>query len=77
MSSYKPGEYVKVEVKDETTKENEWMWMLVDSSDDDQRLVFGKLDNEPIVHRNMRLRMELVASYDNIRDHRTADSFRQ
>jgi uncharacterized protein YegJ (DUF2314 family) len=48
----------------------------VDDSDDERRLVFGKLDNEPIVHTNMRLGMELAVSYDNIRDHRTASSFK-
>ena len=36
-----------------------------------------KLDNEPIVNRDMRLGMALAVSYDNIRDHRTASSFKQ
>jgi uncharacterized protein YegJ (DUF2314 family) len=68
---------VKVEVLDESTKESEWMWVQVEGSDDERRLVFGKLDNEPVVHRNMHLGMELAVSYDNIRDHRTASSFKQ
>lgn len=50
MDKYKQGDYVKVEVRDDVTKESEWLWILVERSDDEQRLVFGKLDNEPIVH---------------------------
>lgn len=76
MGRYKAGEYVKVEVRDETSGENEWLWVLVDDSDDEKRLVFGKLDNEPIVHTDMRLGMELAVSYDNVREHRTARSFK-
>ena len=76
MGRYKAGEYVKVEVRDEASGESEWLWVLVDDSDDERRLVFGKLDNEPIVHTNMLLGMELAVSYDNIRDHRTATSFK-
>jgi hypothetical protein len=77
MGRYKRGDFVKVEVRDEASGENEWLWVLVDNSDDERRLVFGKLDNEPIVHTKMRLGMELAVSYDNIRDHRTAASFKQ
>jgi uncharacterized protein YegJ (DUF2314 family) len=77
MGMYRQGDFVKVEIRDETSGENEWLWVLVDDSDDEKRLVFGKLDNEPIVHTNMRLGMELAVSYDNVRDHRTASSFKQ
>jgi hypothetical protein len=77
MGKYKRGDYVKIEVRDDATKESEWMWLLVDHSDDDQRLVFGKLDNEPVVHINMRLGMELAVSYDNIREHMEESSFGQ
>jgi hypothetical protein len=41
------GDHVKIEVKDRTG-ESEWLWLLVDRSDDERRLVFGKLDNQPI-----------------------------
>jgi uncharacterized protein YegJ (DUF2314 family) len=74
---YKHGDFVKVEIRDEASGESEWLWVLVDDSDDERRLVFGKLDNEPIVLTDMRLGMELAVSYDNIRDHRTASSFKQ
>ena len=75
MGKYKRGDFVKIEVRDEGSGPSEWLWLLVDHSDDEQRLVFGKLDNEPIVGTDMRLGQELAVSYDNIRDHRTAESF--
>jgi uncharacterized protein YegJ (DUF2314 family) len=75
MGKYAKGDYVKVEIREQTSGESEWMWVLVDHSDDEGRLLFGKLDNEPIVNQDMRLGMELAVSYDNIRDHRTASSF--
>lgn len=77
MDKYKRGDFVKIEVRDEGSGPSEWLWLLVDHSDDEQRLVFGKLDNEPIVGTDMRLGQELAVSYDNIRDHRTAESFKQ
>ena len=55
MGTYKRGDYVKIEVENEATKESEWMWFIVDDSDDERRLVFGKLDNEPIINTDMRL----------------------
>jgi len=77
MGQYRQGDFVKVEIRDESSGESEWLWVLVDDSDDEKRMVFGRLDNEPIVHTNMRLGMELAVSYENIRDHRTATSFKQ
>jgi len=77
MGLYKRADFVKVEIRDEASGEAEWLWVLVDESDDERRLVFGKLDNEPIVNTDMRLGMELAVSYDNVRDHRTANSFKQ
>ena len=77
MGKYKRGDFVKIEVRDEGSGPSEWLWLLVDHSDDEQRLVFGKLDNEPIVNTDMRVGMELAISYDNIREHMTASSFGQ
>lgn len=70
MGRYSKGEHVKIEVLDEQSGEREWMWLLVERSDDDARLVFGTLDSEPIAVTDMRLGQELAVSYDNIRDHR-------
>jgi uncharacterized protein YegJ (DUF2314 family) len=69
MGIYKPGDHVKIEVKDEQFGIGEWMWLLVEDSDDDRRLVFGQLDNEPVNNPDMRLGQQLAVSYDKIRDH--------
>ena len=70
MGRYSKGEHVKIEVVNERSGEREWMWLLVDRSDDNARLVFGTLDSEPIAITDMRLGQELAVSYDNVRDHR-------
>lgn len=73
MGRYNKGEHVKIEVVNDQSGEREWLWLLVDHSDDDQKVVFGKLDSEPVAITDMRLGQELAVSYDNIRDHRTFD----
>jgi hypothetical protein len=45
---YERGDYVKVEFPDETTGIGEWMWVRVTDCDDEKKLVFGMLDNEPV-----------------------------
>lgn len=77
IGKYKRGDFVKIEVRDEGSGPSEWLWLLVDRSDDEQRVVFGKLDNEPIIAIDMRLGMELAVSYDNIREHKTDSAFGQ
>jgi hypothetical protein len=42
------GGHGKVESPDDATGIEEWMWMIVDHTDDKTRLVFGTLDNEPV-----------------------------
>jgi uncharacterized protein YegJ (DUF2314 family) len=63
-----PGDHVKVEFKDERSGESEWMWVKIDHCDDAHRLIFGRLDNQPVVHANLRIGQELAISYDLIRD---------
>lgn len=53
------------------------MWVKVESSDDGSRIVFGRLDNEPIASMDVRLGMQLAVSYDNIREHMKSESFGQ
>ena len=77
MGKYKKDDSVKIEVVNETTKESEWMWLLVESSDDKQRIVFGTLDSEPIVNTDLRLGMKLAVTYAHIREHLPASSFKQ
>jgi len=73
MGRYNKDEHVKIEVVDGKSGESEWMWLLVDRSDDDDRLVFGRLDSEPVAVTDMRLGQELAVSYENIRVHRRFD----
>ena len=73
---FKPGDYVKVEFVEEISGESEWMWVEVSSDDSSNRIVFGRLDSEPVVNPDLRRGMELAVSYDNIRDHRTSTSFK-
>jgi uncharacterized protein YegJ (DUF2314 family) len=77
MAVYQPGDHIKVEFKDEGTGECEWMWVKVDRADDKERVVFGRLDNEPAVIKGVRLGMNLAVSYDKIREHRKQESASQ
>jgi hypothetical protein len=70
VSKYEKGDHIKFEVADDGSGQSEWVWLLVDDSDDEQELVFGKLDSQPIVATDMKLGMELAVSYEKIRDHR-------
>jgi hypothetical protein len=75
--AYERGDYVKVEFPDETTGIGEWMWMVVDHTDEKRRLVFGTLDNEPLndYKRKLKVGSELAVSYDNIREHKKPTEF--
>jgi hypothetical protein len=53
------------------------MWLNVDQSDDEQRLVFGTLDNEPLINADLRLGQELAVSYDVICEDVKASAFKQ
>jgi hypothetical protein len=46
-------------------------------SNDEERILIGKLDNEPIVNTDLRLGMEISVSYDLIREHMKDASFKQ
>lgn len=75
MPVYQRGDFVKIEFKDESTGESEWMWVRVVRADEKNELIFGQVDNEPIVHKDLRRGMELAVSYKNIRDHKKAEDF--
>jgi len=72
---YQPGDYVKVEFKEDSTGESEWMWVRIDHAEDSERIVFGQLDNEPVVNKGLHRGMELAVSYDNIREHKKSSDF--
>ena len=75
MPKYQPGDYIKVEFKDESDPIGEWMWVIVDRADDEHRLVFGRLDNESILDGRLRPGQELAISYDKIREHKREGEF--
>jgi hypothetical protein len=72
VSKYQQGDYVKVEFPDGTTGIGEWMWVRVDHCDDEKKLVFGTLDNEPLndYGKNVKIGSQLAISYTQIREHR-------
>jgi hypothetical protein len=72
VGRYAKGEHIKAEFIDQEKQESEWMWVLVDESDDKERIVFGRLDSQPIVSTGLRLGQQLAVSYDLIREHRSS-----
>jgi uncharacterized protein YegJ (DUF2314 family) len=73
--NYHSGDHIKFEARDEKTGASEWMWLRVERVDDASRVVFGRLDSQPVIFENtMRLGQELAISFDNIRDHRKFDA---
>jgi uncharacterized protein YegJ (DUF2314 family) len=74
---FEQGDYVKVEFRDDSTAESEWMWLRVTSANDAERIVFGTLENQPVVIADLQVGAELVVSYDNIREHMKQGSFNQ
>ena len=77
MAKFQPGDYVKAEFKDEGTGESEWMWVKVDSCDDEAGLLFGRLDNEPLLGTALHVGAELAVSYDKVVEHRKASDFQK
>ena len=75
---YERGDYLKVEFPDETTGIGEWMWIVVDHTDNANGLVYGTLDNEPVndYAGKVKLGSQLAVSYDNVREHWKAAVFR-
>jgi uncharacterized protein YegJ (DUF2314 family) len=75
MPRFQPGDYVKAEFKDEATGESERMWVVVDSFDDQEGVLFGRLDNEPVVGTGLRLGDELAVSDGKVVEHMKAKDF--
>jgi hypothetical protein len=63
IARYQKGDHVKIEVTNEQSGETEWMWLLVDNSDDERHLVFGQLDSEPVVAADMKRGQRLAGSF--------------
>jgi hypothetical protein len=54
------------------------MWLRVEGCDDEKRLVYGVLDNEPLNEYGGKVKLgsQLAVSYDKVREHRKATEFR-
>jgi len=48
---------------DEAADESEWMWVQVDSCDDEAGLLFGRLDSEPLLGSALHVGDGLAVSY--------------
>ena len=70
MSRYEKGDYVKVVFEGEGTNIGETMWVQVDSCDEANSLVFGRLDNEPVSTKDLKLGQQLAVRFDRIVEHR-------
>jgi hypothetical protein len=79
VAKYDQGDYVKAEFKDNQTGESEWMWVKVDYCDEAERIVFGRLDSQPVLDHGEKLRVgsQIAVSYGNIRQHMKASEFSQ
>ena len=77
MLQIEPGDFVKAVFTDEKTGQSEWMWVKVQRADDELRVIFGRLDSDPVATDNLHLGAELAVSYDNIREHMKPSSFNQ
>ncbi len=77
MPNYKPGDYIKVEFKDKDDPIGEWMWVIVDHADDDERIVYGRLDNRSITDDCLTPGTQLAISYERIREHAKPHSFQK
>lgn len=73
---YEPGDYVKVEF--EGAMPGEWMWVVVQRREDARRLVYGRLDNEPLndYAGKVKLGSQLAVSYTQIREFKTPAEFK-
>jgi uncharacterized protein YegJ (DUF2314 family) len=75
MARYQKGDHVKFEVTHEQSGDSEWIWLLVDESNDEQQVVFGQLDSEPVVATNMKRGQQLAVGYGQVREHRRPSDF--
>jgi hypothetical protein len=74
--TYAKGDYVKVEFPDDVTGIGEWMWVKVDHCDDEKRILYGVLDNQPVKdYDKIGLGSLLAISFDNVREHRNPSEF--
>ncbi len=74
---YEAGDHIKVEFEGEGGMPGEWMWVVVQGRDDEKRVVYGMLDNEPLndYEGKLNLGSQLAISYEKVREHKKALEF--
>ena len=79
MARFDRGDYVKVEFENGVQGlPGEWMWVRVNHCDEERQVVFGTLDNDPVVNsEDLQLGQELAISYGKVREHRKPWEFRK
>jgi hypothetical protein len=77
VARFDRGDYVKVEFDSEVRGlPGEWMWVRVHLCDEERQVVFGTLDNEPVVNsEDLQLGEELAIHYGKVREHRKPSEF--
>jgi len=74
---YERGDYVKVEFEGQGGMPGEWMWVRVDYCDETRRLLFGRLDSEPLVTAEAELGQQMAVSFEKVREHRKPWEFQK
>jgi len=70
MPNFQPGDHVKVEFSGSDSDQREWMWVEVDYVDNAAQILFGRLDNQPLVNSTLYLGEMLAIAYSKVLDHR-------
>jgi hypothetical protein len=79
MARFDQGDYIKVEFEGcEVGLPPEWMWVRVHRCDEERQLVFGSLDNEPVLNSELlQLGQEIAVDYGKVREHKKPWEFRK
>ena len=77
MWGCKRGDHVKVEFCDAADGESESFWVKEITPTTSKRIVYGTLDNEPVVNNSLRLGTGPALAYDNGIGHMNASSFKK
>lgn len=71
MATFRRGDHVKIELPDKLPGLKEWAWVKVDDENETRPLVFGRLDNQPIINTDLELGARVAVNFDKILDHRS------
>lgn len=79
VAGFDRGDYVKVEFESEVQGlPGEWMWVRVHHCDEERQVVFGTLDNEPVVNlEDLQLGEEVAINYGKVCEHKKPWEFRK